>query len=72
MFIDSDIASITRNDLCEWMDVESNINGKKGMVEYAMSEEDDSKVLKVVPRKIRTMMDKTVSLPTSNCPLQLV
>ena len=72
MFIDSDIASITRNDLWEWMDVESNINGKKGMVEYAMSEEDDSKVLKVVPRKIRTMMDKTVSLPTSNCPLQLV
>ena len=39
-FIDSDIASITRNDFCEWMDVESNINVRKGIVEDAMAEEE--------------------------------
>ena len=29
LFIDLDVSSITTNDLCEWMDIESNINVKK-------------------------------------------
>ena len=33
LFIESDIASITTNDLCEGMNVESNINVKNGMLE---------------------------------------
>ena len=63
LFIDSDIASITTNDLCEWMDVESKINVIKRIVENAMDDEEESKMFKVVHRKIRTMMENMFSLP---------
>ena len=29
LFIDSDIGSIATNNLCDWMEIESNINVKK-------------------------------------------
>ena len=38
MFIDSDIASVTTHNLCEWMDIESDINVKTGIVQDAMAE----------------------------------
>ena len=57
LFIDADIASITTNDLCEWMDVDSNINDEKRIVEDVMAEEQESKMFKVVYRNIRTMME---------------
>ena len=72
LFIDSDIESITTNDLCEWMDIEGNINIKKGMVQDAMAEEEESKMFNVVQRKIRRMMEKSLSMPTSHRPLQFV
>ena len=39
-FNDSYIATVTSNNLYEWMDIESNLNVKKGMVEDAMAEEE--------------------------------
>ena len=42
LFIDSDITYTPANDLCEWMDIESNVNVKKGMVE-----EDESKNVQI-------------------------
>ena len=69
LFIGSDTASFTTNDLCEWMDVESNINVIKGMVEDAM--EDSKNVLRSVT-EMRMMMENTFSLPTSHRPLQSV
>ena len=71
-FICSDIGSVTSNSLCEWIDIESNINVKKGMLEDAMAEEEVSKMFKVVHRKMRIMMKKTLSRPTSRRSLQLV
>ena len=38
VLIDSDIASVTTNDLWEWMDIDSDINIRKGMVEGAIVE----------------------------------
>ena len=39
LFIDPDIAIVSTNDLCVWVDIENNINVKKGMIEHAMAEE---------------------------------
>ena len=70
-FIDSDIGSVTSNSLCEWIDIGSNINVKKGMLEDAMAEEQELKMFKVLHRKIRAMMKQRLSLPTSHRRLQL-
>ena len=43
LFIDSDNSFDTTNDFCELMDIQSNINVKKGTVEDAMAEEEESK-----------------------------
>ena len=40
LFIDSDFPSITTNDLCKWIDVESNINVIKIIVEDVMVEQE--------------------------------
>ena len=43
LFIDSYIASFTKKDLWQWMNVETNINVKNGMVKDALAEEEESK-----------------------------
>ena len=72
MHIDSYIEPVTIVNLCECMDIESHINFKKEMVEDAMAEEEGSKMIYPVQRKMGTMMDRTLSLPTSHRPLHFL
>ena len=42
LIIDSDIASVTTTNFCEWVDIGSNINDKNGMVKFSMANEEYS------------------------------